>query len=59
MGVEAGMDVYEAELNADYERYDERWSTASQVRDWLIIFGIGLFVFLWMLVVFLVEPGIR
>ena len=43
----------------DYDREDERWSTASQVRDWLIIFAIGVVVFLWMFIVFLVEPGIR
>lgn len=46
-------------LRADYEREDERWSTASQVRDALIIFCVGVLVFLWMFVVFLVEPGIR
>jgi hypothetical protein len=50
---------WEIDLRADYEREDERWSTAGQVRDALIIFCIGVFVFLWMFVVFLVEPGIR
>jgi hypothetical protein len=49
----------EVSLRQDYEREDERWSTASQLRDWLIIFAIGVVVFLWMFVVFLVEPGIR
>jgi hypothetical protein len=46
-------------LQADYERDDERWSIASQVRDWLILFAIGVVVFLWMFLVFLLEPGIR
>jgi hypothetical protein len=46
-------------LRADYERDDERWSIASQVRDWLIIFVIGILVFSWMFIVFLLEPGIR
>ncbi len=50
---------FEVRLLQDYEREDERWSTASQVRDWLIIFAIGVVVFLWMFVVFLLEPGIR
>lgn len=50
---------FEVRLLQDYEREDERWSTASQVRDWLIIFAIGVLVFLWMFVVFLLEPGIR
>lgn len=50
---------YEVDLRADYDREDERWSAASQIRDALIIFAIGVVVFLWMFVVFLVEPGIR
>jgi hypothetical protein len=50
---------FEQGLREDYLREDERWSRASQVRDALIIFGVGLFVFLWMFIVFLLEPGIR
>lgn len=46
-------------LTQSYERADDRWSAASQTRDWLIIFAIGLAHFVWMLVVFLLEPGIR
>jgi hypothetical protein len=49
----------ETGLRQDYERDDERWSTASQLRDWLIIFVIGVVVFAWMFIVFLFEPGIR
>jgi hypothetical protein len=49
----------EVSLRQDYEREDERWSTASQLRDWLIIFGIGVVIFAWMFIVFLFEPGIR
>ncbi len=50
---------FETRIMQDYKRYDERWSAGSQVRDALIIFGIGVFVFLWMFLVFLLEPGIR
>ncbi len=50
---------FERALRADYERSDARWSKASQIRDALIIFAIGVFVFLWMFIVFLLEPGIR
>lgn len=50
---------FEVQLRADYQREDERWSTASQVRDALIIFAVGVFVFSWMFIVFLFEPGIR
>lgn len=52
-------DELEVSLRQDYERDDERWSTASQLRDWLIIFAIGVVVFSWMFIVFLLEPGIR
>jgi hypothetical protein len=57
-GVEIPSEL-EITLRQDYEREDERWSTASQLRDWLIIFAIGIVVFAWMYVVFLLEPGIR
>lgn len=49
----------ERELRADYLREDERWSAANQARDALIIFLVGVVVFAWMFIVFLVEPGIR
>lgn len=48
-----------AALRQDYERYDSRWEGASQARDWLILISIGFIHFLWMLLVFLFEPGIR
>ncbi len=57
-GVEIPAD-WERALREDYECNDERWSAASQVRDWIVIFAIGVFVFLWMFIVFLTEPGIR
>lgn len=57
-GDEAPTD-WERALRQDYARDDDRWETASQVRDWVIIFAIGVFVFLWMFIVFLTEPGIR
>jgi hypothetical protein len=46
-------------MRQDYERYDERWSGASQARDWAILIAIGFVQFLWMLIVYLYEPGIR
>ena len=51
--------AFDVTLRQGYEREDERYSTASQARDWLILASIGAFHFTWMLVVFLVEPGIR
>ena len=51
--------AFAATLQRDYEREDERYRTASQARDWLILVVIGVLQFAWMLVVFLVEPGIR
>jgi hypothetical protein len=46
-------------LRQSYERGDERYASASHARDWLILVAIAAGHFAWMLVVFLVEPGIR
>jgi hypothetical protein len=51
--------AFDTTLRQDFEREDERYSTASQARDWLILVAIGAAHFAWMLVVFLLEPGIR
>jgi hypothetical protein len=51
--------AFDATLRESYEREDERYSTASQARDWLILIAIGALHFTWMLLVFLFEPGIR
>ena len=50
---------FDETLRHSYEREDLRYSGRSQATDWLILIGIGAVQFLWMLVVFLVEPGIR
>ncbi len=57
-GVEIPAD-WERALQEDYRRDDERWSSATQVRDAIIILIGGTLVFLWELLVFLIEPGIR
>ncbi len=49
----------EVRLRQDYERSDERWTESSQLRDWIILFIIGAVDFIWMLVIFLTEKGIR
>lgn len=46
-------------LRDDYMREDERWSGPSQVRDWILLIVIGILQFLWMYIVFVLEPGIR
>ncbi len=46
-------------LRVDYMREDERWSEANQVRDWIVLLVIGFLQFLWMYIVFALEPGIR
>jgi hypothetical protein len=51
--------AFDVTLRQSYEREDQRYSAASQARDWLILVAIGAFHFAWMLVVFLLEPGIR
>ena len=50
---------YEDPAEASYVRHDDRYTGANQLRDWVIIFAIGAFHFVWMLIVFLFEPGIR
>lgn len=50
---------FDETLMHSYEREDARYSGRSQATDWLILIAIGVVQFLWMLVVFLVEPGIR
>jgi hypothetical protein len=54
-----GQLAFDETLQHSYEREDQRYSGRSQATDWLILIGIGALQFLWMLVVFLVEPGIR
>jgi hypothetical protein len=54
-----GQLSFDETLRHSYQREDERYSGRSQATDWLILIGIGVVQFLWMLVVFLVEPGIR
>lgn len=51
--------AFAATLQKEYEREDQRYNMGSQARDWAILVAIGVLQFAWMLVVFLVEPGIR
>jgi DNA-binding PucR family transcriptional regulator len=51
--------AFDATLRQSFERGDERYTAASQARDWLILVAIGAAHFTWMLLVFLFEPGIR
>lgn len=51
--------AFTATLQKEYEREDQRYRIGSQARDWAILVTIGVLQFAWMLVVFLVEPGIR
>ncbi len=52
-------DLLSEQVARSYQREDDRWSGSSQLRDWLILFVIGLLHFSWMFLVFLLEPGIR
>lgn len=52
-------DLLSESVTRSYQRGDERWSGASQLRDWIIILLIGALHFTWMFLVFLLEPGIR
>ena len=46
-------------VEATYEREDERWSAASEGRDWLTLLVIGASWAFWMLIIYFLEPGIR
>jgi hypothetical protein len=52
-------DLLSESITRSYQREDDRWSGASQLRDWLILLAIGALHFSWMFLVFLLEPGIR
>lgn len=52
-------DFLSESVTRSYQREDDRWTGASQLRDWLILFAIGALHFAWMFLVFLLEPGIR
>lgn len=47
------------ELQQTLAREDERWSSANQIRDWIILIVIGALYLAWMLVIFFLERGIR
>jgi hypothetical protein len=51
--------AFSSTLQREYEREDGRYRMGSQARDWFILVVIGILQFAWMLVVFLIEPGIR
>jgi hypothetical protein len=42
-----------------FEIEDERWERGRQVRDWVILLVILAINLSWMLLVYLLEPGLR
>lgn len=43
----------------NYQREDTRWEKANPTRDWMILIAFAALHTLWMLLVFVFEPGIR
>lgn len=41
------------------EREDERWSTRSQMRDWLVLILLMAAYLVWVGIIYFLEPGIR
>ena len=53
------ISISEADRQKSFQIEDERWSRSNQLRDWLIL-GVMVFVTLfWMILVYLLEPGLR
>ena len=52
-------DLASESVTRSYQREDDRYAGASQLRDWAILFAIGALHWSWMFLVFLLEPGIR
>jgi hypothetical protein len=42
-----------------FNREDERWSRAAQVRDWIILGAMMSIYLLWTGIIYFLEPGIR
>ncbi|MHB8842313.1 MAG: hypothetical protein ACYC56_11120 [Candidatus Aquicultor sp.] len=53
------QDEAQRALIESFKREDERWGMASQERDWIILIVIGILWASWMILTFLLEPGIR
>lgn len=52
-------EVFEEEIIETQEREDERWSSASQLNDWMLLIAFAILQATWMIIVILFEPGIR
>lgn len=48
-----------AKRGHSYDEEDIRWRVKEQVRDWLLVLAFMLISFMWMLLVFLFQPGFR
>lgn len=42
-----------------FQRDDERWGKAAQVKDWIILFVMMTLYLLWTGIIYFLEPGIR
>lgn len=52
-------DIIEEEMRQTEEREDKRWGSASQFSDWMLLIAFAILQATWMIIVILLEPGIR
>jgi hypothetical protein len=50
---------FDEELRFSQEREDRRWNATNQFNDWMLLIAIAIFQATWMVIVILLEPGIR
>jgi hypothetical protein len=47
------------DLRRSYDVEDRRWARGRQIRDWVVLAILCGGTLLWMIVVYLLEPGLR
>jgi hypothetical protein len=52
-------EAFGEEMRLTEEREDRRWNATNKFNDWLLLIAIGIFQATWMIIVILLEPGIR
>lgn len=53
------ISISEENRQRSFQIEDERWATGEQVKDWLKLALMIAIDLAWMLIVYLLEPGLR
>ncbi len=49
----------EKDRETSFRMEDERWSRSDQIKDWLKLLLMVIATFVWTLIVYFLEPGLR